>query len=65
MHIKLDEISSNIYLVGTLLSATFDYYSLADYAIKAFIGGIIWMAFKVGADIVSHHIKNNKDKTND
>lgn len=59
MSFKLNEISSNLFLLGAILSANLDYTSIAEYAIKTFIGGIIWMGFKVGADYLSNKIKKN------
>jgi hypothetical protein len=33
-----------------------DYSGLADYALKAVIGGVIWMVFKVASDYLSERI---------
>lgn len=52
--------SSNIFLTGAILFANMDATGLADYAIKALIGGAIWMAFKVGADWIGEKIKKRK-----
>jgi len=30
---------------------------LTDYAVKAIVGGAIWMAFKVGAEYISEKLK--------
>lgn len=49
--------SSNVFLTGTILLANLDYSGLADYALKALVGGVIWMAFKVGGDYISERIK--------
>jgi hypothetical protein len=49
--------SSNMFLTGTILLANLDYSGLADYAIKALVGGVIWMAFKVGGDYISERLK--------
>ncbi len=63
------ENGSNIFLTGAILLANLDYMGLADYAIKAFIGGVIWMAFKLGGDWVSERIRSrrrtNKTKSSD
>ena len=48
---------SNIFLTGTILLANLDYSGLADYALKALVGGLIWMAFKVGGDYISERLK--------
>ena len=47
---------SNLYLTGTILLANIDYTGLADYAVKALVGGLIWMGFKVAGDYISEHI---------
>lgn len=49
--------SSNMFLTGTILLANLDYSGLADYAIKALVGGVIWMTFKVAGDYISQRIK--------
>jgi hypothetical protein len=48
---------SSMFLTGTILLANLDYSGLADYAIKALVGGVIWMAFKVGGDYISERLK--------
>jgi hypothetical protein len=48
--------SSNLFLTGTILLANMDYSGLADYALKAVIGGVIWMVFKVASDYLSERI---------
>ena len=47
---------SNMYLTGTILLANIDYTGLADYAVKAIVGGVIWMVFKVAGDYISERI---------
>jgi hypothetical protein len=47
---------SNMYLTGTILLANIDYTGLADYAVKAIIGGVIWMVFKIAGDYISERI---------
>lgn len=54
------EQSSSIFLTGAILFANMDFSGLAEYALKAAIGGAIWMAFKLGADFLSEKIKNRK-----
>lgn len=49
--------SSNMFLTGTILLANLDYSGLADYAIKALVGGVIWMTFKIAGDYISQQIK--------
>jgi len=55
--------SSTALLTGTIFLANFDYSGFADYAIKAAIGGVVWMAFKIGTDYISFRIKNPKTKS--
>ena len=52
--------SSNIFLTGTILMANMDYSGLGDYALKALVGGIIWMCFKVGGDYISERLNKKK-----
>ncbi len=51
---------SNLFLTGTILLANVDYSGMADYAIKALIGGAIWMAFKVAGEMISERFKNKQ-----
>ena len=46
----LDKNASNIFLTGCILAANFDFAGLLDYAIKAVVGGAIWLAYKAVAD---------------
>lgn len=54
--------STNIFLTGAILFANLDFPSLADYALKAAIGGMIWMILKLSSDYLSEKIKNRKQK---
>ncbi|MES2565477.1 MAG: hypothetical protein V4565_01345 [Bacteroidota bacterium] len=49
--------TGNMLLTASILFANIDYSSLMDYAIKALVGGAIWMAFKVGGEYFSDKIK--------
>lgn len=49
--------SSNMFLTGTILLANLDYSGLADYALKALVGGVIWMAFRIAGDYISERLK--------
>ncbi len=42
--------SSNIFLTGTILLANMDFAGLVDYAVKALIGGAIWLGYKLASD---------------
>ncbi len=50
--------SSNLFLTGAILFANLDFTSIEEYAIKAAIGGMIWMVFKLAGDYI--HKKVNK-----
>ena len=49
--------SGSMLLTASLLFANMDYASLQDYAIKAVVGGAIWMAFKIGAECIIERMK--------
>ena len=49
--------TSNMFLTGTILLANMDYSGLADYAVKALIGGLIWMSFKIAGDFITEKMK--------
>lgn len=49
--------SSNMFLTGTILLANLDYSALADYAVKALVGGVIWMTFRIAGDYISERFK--------
>lgn len=53
---------SSLFLTGTILLANMDYSGLMDYAIKALIGGAIWMTYKIAGDHISEHMKRKKDQ---
>jgi hypothetical protein len=49
--------TGNMLLTASILFANIDYSGLTDYAVKALVGGAIWMAFKVGAEYISEKLK--------
>lgn len=49
--------TSSLFLTGTILLANMDYSGLLDYAMKAVIGGAIWMGFKIAGDYFSGRMK--------
>jgi len=55
--------SSSLFLTGTILLANMDYTDLMDYAIKALVGGAIWMAYKIAGDFFSNRMSKKKDNT--
>ena len=54
--------SSSVFLTGAILFANVDSSSLMEYAIKAGIGGAIWMAFKLATDFINIKLKAKKKK---
>lgn len=44
--------SSSVLLTGCILLANLDFAGLFDYAVKATIGGAIWLGYKVAADYI-------------
>ena len=57
--------SSSIFLTGAILFANLDYSSLGEYALKATIGGLIWMGFKLLTDFIGGKLKSQKRKNNE
>lgn len=51
--------SSNLFLTGAIFLANLDFAGLADYALKATIGGAIWLGYKLTADYIDKK-RNNK-----
>ena len=47
-----ENTGSSVFLTGCILLANLDFSGLLDYAVKATIGGAIWLAFKMTADYV-------------
>lgn len=56
------EGSGNFFLTGAILFANLDAGGLAEYAVKAAIGGAIWLVFKLTSDYISERLKNKKEK---
>ena len=54
--------STNIFLTGAILFANMDTTGLSEYALKAAIGGLIWMTFKIASDWVSDKMKNKNSE---
>lgn len=48
---------SGMFLTGTILFANFDFNGLTEYALKAVIGGAIWMTFRLASDYLSNKMK--------
>ncbi len=41
-----------MFLTGAILLANLDFTSIEEYAIKAAIGGMIWLLFKLAGDYI-------------
>lgn len=54
-----NDSNSNLFLTGSILLANLDYSGLTDYAVKAIIGGVIWMVFKVAGEYISKKVTKN------
>jgi hypothetical protein len=55
--------TSHTFLTGAILFANLDYSGLAAYAVKAAIGGAIWMVFKLAGDYLSDKLLSKKKPT--
>jgi hypothetical protein len=53
---------SNVMLTGTILLANVDVNGLLDYGLKAFLGGAVWLGYKLAADYLD---KKRKSKDNE
>lgn len=47
-----DNSGSNMLLTGCIFLANIDLTGLVDYAVKAFIGGGIWLGYKLAAEYI-------------
>jgi hypothetical protein len=52
-----ENTSSSIFLTGAIFLANLDFAGLLDYAIKASVGGAIWLGFKLTADCIDRKRK--------
>lgn len=55
-----ENTSSSILLTGVVFLANLDFVGLLDYALKAGIGGAIWLGYKLTADYID---RKRKSKT--
>ena len=53
--------NSNLFLTGAILLANLDFTSIEEYAIKAIIGGAVWMGFKLVGDYMNAKFKGNSN----
>lgn len=57
---KQHDNGSNIFLTGCILLANLDFAGMMEYALKAFIGGAVWLGFKLTADYIDRKRKKVK-----
>jgi hypothetical protein len=60
-HIQGDNLS-NLFLYAAIMVANIDYKGVADYVIKAVLGGAVWFGFKLLQDHYSEKVKHNVRK---
>lgn len=53
-----ENTSSSILLTGVVFLANLDFVGLLDYALKAGIGGAIWLGFKLTGDYIDRKRKS-------
>lgn len=58
-HENNSDSASHTFLTGAILFANLDYSGLTAYAVKAAIGGAIWMVFKLAGDFIAQRFLNN------
>ena len=52
-----------VFIMGAIFNLLMlDYMSYADYAMRAFIGGLVWLIFKVIGDWINYYYSNRKEK---
>lgn len=54
------EKTDGMLLMVTIVAANIDYIGLIDYALKALVGGIIWVAFRIYAEKQVEKLRNKK-----
>ncbi len=51
-------------LTGTILLANVDVNGLLDYGLKAFLGGAVWLGYKLAADYLDRKRKSKDNELN-
>ena len=51
---------SNVLLTGTILLAIVDVNGLLDYGLKAFLGGAVWLGYKLTAEYIERKRKQRE-----
>lgn len=55
---------NNVFLPGTILLANIDVTGLLEYALKAGVGGMIWLGFKLAGEYLERkHKREQKQET--
>ena len=52
--------TASLVLYGAIQFANIDYTGVLDYAVKALIGGVIWLGFKLAADYINNKMRKGK-----
>ena len=52
--------TASLVLYGAIQFANIDYTGVWDYAVKALIGGVIWLGFKLAADYINNKMRKGK-----
>lgn len=54
----------SVFLLGAILNilAAVDFSSLFDYSLKAVLGGVIWLLFKIIGEYITLRLKNSSTK---
>lgn len=61
MENKLTEnTGSSMLLTGCIFLANLDFTGLLDYAVKATIGGAVWLGYKITADYIERKRASRK-----
>jgi hypothetical protein len=51
---------NNVFLPGTILLANIDVTGLLEYALKAGVGGLIWLGFKLAGEYLERKRKREQ-----
>lgn len=62
MNIVNQHNNVSVFLLGVSLNllAAIDFTSLVDYGLKAFLGGVIWLGFKLLGDYIAQRLRKRK-----
>jgi hypothetical protein len=57
-----DDSNLAVFFFGAIFSliADLDTPDIKAYAVKAVLGGIVWLIFKLASDLLTHHLKIGK-----